>query len=60
MDDRFLRLPEVLALFPVSKSSLWRFVSEGRFPKPHKLSQKCTAWRLSEVQAHLQKIGGAQ
>lgn len=50
--DRFLRLPEVLALYPVSKSTLWLHVKNGQFPKPHKLGPRCSAWRLSDIERH--------
>jgi len=45
----FLRLPEVLRLFPVSKSTWWLGVKDGRFPKPVKLSDKITAWRVEDI-----------
>ena len=30
----FLRLPQVLALIPVGKSSWWAGCKDGRYPKP--------------------------
>lgn len=57
--DRFMRLPEVLEIYPVSKGTLWLHIKAGSFPAPHKLGPRCTAWRLSEIEAHFAKIGGA-
>lgn len=37
-----------------SKSTLWRKVQDGSFPKPVKLSDRVTAWRLGDVRAWLQ------
>lgn len=34
---------------PISKSTLWRMVNDGRFPKPIKLGPRITAWRCEEV-----------
>lgn len=45
-------------IFPGGHSSLWRFVAEGRFPPPVKLSQKITAWRSEDVEAWIQTQGG--
>lgn len=45
----FLRLPQVLALIPVSESTLLRMVRDGRFKKPTKLSERCSAWRMQDV-----------
>lgn len=45
----FVRLPEVLKVFPVSKSTWWQGVKDGRFPKPVKLGPKITAWRVDDI-----------
>lgn len=45
----FLRLPQVLELFPISKSAWWAGVKEGRFPKPVKLTERTTAWRVEDI-----------
>ena len=47
----FVRLPEVLKVFPVSKSSWWAGVKEDRYPKPVKLGPKTTAWRVEDIRA---------
>ena len=39
----FLRLPQVLSVIPLGKTSWWEGVRSGRFPKPVKLSARCTA-----------------
>ena len=45
----YVRLPQVIALVPFSKSTLWRQVKTGAFPKPVKLSARITAWRVEDV-----------
>jgi prophage regulatory protein len=45
----FVRLPEVLKVFPVSKSTWWAGVKDGRYPKPVKLGPKITAWRVEDI-----------
>ena len=52
----FLRLPQVLALVPVSKSTWWAGCKTGRFPKPVKLGQRTTAWRVEDIAALLEKL----
>ena len=47
----FIRLPAVLNVFPVSKSTWWAGVKDGHFPKPVKLGQKITAWRVQDIRA---------
>ncbi len=45
----FIRLPEVLKIFPVSKSTWWAGIKDGRFPKGVKLSERVTAWRIEDI-----------
>ena len=46
----FLRLPDVLKLFPVSKSTWWQGVKDGVYPQPVRLSARTTAWRVEDIQ----------
>lgn len=46
----FLRLKDVLKVFPVSKTTWWDGVKTGRYPQPYKLSEKITAWKVSDIQ----------
>lgn len=50
----FLRLPAVLRIIPVSKSTWWAGVKSGRFPKPYRLGGEKTravAWRIADIYA---------
>ena len=47
----FLRLPEVLRYFPVSKSTWWAGIKAGRYPKGIKLGERATAWRVEDIRA---------
>lgn len=47
----FMRLPAVLAVIPVSKSTWWAGVRTGRFPKGIKLSERITAWKAEDIKA---------
>jgi predicted DNA-binding transcriptional regulator AlpA len=43
--------PNVAALLPFSSPTLWRKVAAGTFPKPSKLSERVTVWKLGDVRA---------
>ena len=45
----FMRLAQVLTVIPLGKTSWWEGVKTGRFPKPVKLSARCTAWRAEDI-----------
>ncbi|WP_225413890.1 helix-turn-helix transcriptional regulator [Stigmatella hybrida] len=44
-----LRLPAILKLIPVSRSTWWAGVRSGRFPQPIKLGPRITAWRAEDI-----------
>ena len=47
--ERLMRLPEVLRLVGVSRSTLYRWVKAGRFPPPVLLGPRAVAWWASQV-----------
>jgi len=47
----FVRLPQVLAIIPISRSAWWAGIREGKFPKGIKLGSKTTVWRAEEIRA---------
>lgn len=49
--------PGVPAPLPFSAPTLWRKVRAGTFPKPMKLSERVTAWRVGDVRAWLRARG---
>ena len=56
----FVRLSQILAPagpIPVSKSTWWLGVKEGRFPQPQKLGPRTTVWKAEDVRALFE--GGA-
>jgi len=47
----FVRLPQVLAIIPISRSAWWAGIREGKFPKGIKLGSKTTVWRAEDIRA---------
>mgnify|MGYP000341284400 CR=1 FL=1 len=43
------RLPQVKARTGLARSTLYRMIACGEFPKNLKLSQRCSAWNSAEV-----------
>lgn len=52
----FVRLRDVLAVIPVGKTCWWEGVKSGRYPKPVKLSQRCTAWRAEDIRQLIARL----
>jgi prophage regulatory protein len=57
---QFYRLPHLKQRLGVSGSSIWAWVKAGKFPKPVKLSENCTAWNAADVEAWAQARINAQ
>jgi prophage regulatory protein len=54
--EGFVRLPAILAVFPVSRSSWWEGVRTGRYPAPVKLGPRTTAWRVGDIRRLLAQL----
>ena len=51
----FLRLPAVLAVYPVSRSAWYMGVKSGHYPKPVKLGPRMSGWRVEDIQALIEQ-----
>ena len=49
--DRILRLNAVLDRTGLSRSTLYRKVQTGTFPKQLRIATRCTGWRESAISA---------
>lgn len=49
--DSYFKLPEIKAIAKVSTSTIYRWMEEGTFPKPIKMSRNCVRWRAADVRA---------
>jgi predicted DNA-binding transcriptional regulator AlpA len=52
----FVRLSQILTMIPLGKTSWWKGVKSGRFPKPVKLSERCTAWRAEDIRELIKSL----
>lgn len=55
-EERLLRLPDVLALYPVSRSSWYSGITTGQYPKPLRLGKRTVAWRQSDIEAAIRAM----
>lgn len=52
----FVRLPQILNLIPVGRSSWWAGVKSGKYPQPIKLGENTTAWKAEDIHALIAKL----
>lgn len=59
--DRMARLPEVERMTGCKKSTIYKFIGEGAFPKPVRLSARMVAWSEAAVLQWVQdRINGVE
>lgn len=52
-----VRLPAVLSLVGLSRSTVYSLIKNNAFPKPVKLSARAVGWRQPDIEAWLQSRG---
>jgi len=53
--EQFLRLPQVIELTGLSKSTIWKWIhTKENFPKQLKISPKKSVWRKTEILAWME------
>jgi prophage regulatory protein len=52
-EERIIRLKTVLERTGLSRSTLYRKIGEGTFPRQIRIAARCAGWRESAVEAWL-------
>lgn len=59
MSPRIIRIadlattPKKSGILPVSPATIWRWVRDGKFPKPFKLGASVTGWYVDDIEAFI-------
>lgn len=48
--------PPIPAVIPVSKSTWWSGIKDGRFPQSVKLGPRTTVWRVEDIRRLIEKV----
>lgn len=54
--EGFIRLPQVLHVLGISKTSFWQGIKDGRFPAPVKIGPRTSVWRVEAVRALIESV----
>lgn len=55
-----LRLPEVLAIFPVGKSTWYAGIAQGKYPKSVMLSPRIVAWKIQDIMQLIEGVSNSR
>jgi len=50
MTEKFLKLPQVMEITALGKSTIYHLMSGDKFPRPVHLTEKAVAWKLSDIE----------
>jgi len=53
--EGFVRLPVVLKVLSIGKTSWWNGIKEGKYPKPLLLGKRTARWNVKEIRTLIEK-----
>ena len=56
----FVRLPHILSIIPIGKSTWWAKVKSGEFPQSVKIGSRSTAWRVEDIRALIERLSNTR
>ena len=56
----FVRLPQILALIPIGKSTWWQGIKLGKYPAPVKLGPRTSVWKVEDIKALLAALANRE
>ncbi|WAS04907.1 AlpA family phage regulatory protein [Gloeomargaritales cyanobacterium VI4D9] len=57
MPEKLLKINELVEYVGLSRSSVYRLASLNRFPKPVRIGIRAVAWKSSDINAWLSRLG---
>jgi prophage regulatory protein len=45
-------------MLPVSPATIWRWVRDGKFPKPFNIGTRTTVWDYNEIETYIARQAG--
>jgi len=58
--EGFVRLPTVLQVIPLGRTSWWNGVKSGRYPPAHKIGARATGWKVEDIRALIERLGSGE
>ena len=56
MEDRLLRLREVVEITALSRSTIYRMAKTGQFPQSKQIGPRAVRWKLSDINAWIDSM----
>lgn len=59
-EKNFLKLPDVLKLIPLSRTTWYQGIKDGVYPAPVKIGKRAVAWRRDDILALIDKMNSGK
>lgn len=56
--EKFIRINEVAEKLGIGRSTAWLWVKQNKLPKPIKLSERVSVWKLSDIENFMAEAEG--
>lgn len=53
--SKILKLPDVMGRCALSRSSIYAYIQNGKFPKPIRLGERAVGWMEAEISAWIEQ-----
>lgn len=54
-NNKFIRDKQVAEKLSIGRTTVWRWVNEGKLPKPTKIGNKTSVWLEADIEAFIMK-----
>ena len=54
--EGFIRLPQVLHVLGIGKTTFWEGIKTGRFPAPIKLGPRTSVWKVEDIRSLISRL----
>jgi len=51
-----LTLENLVDIYCVSRRTIWRWVAEGKIPRPYAVTRRVRRWKAREIRQHLDEL----
>lgn len=53
---RVIRMPDLLQMYPVGRTTIYKLIKEQKLPRPVALSKRARGWVLAEIEECIAKL----
>jgi prophage regulatory protein len=56
VEEKILRIPQVIEMTGLKKTTIYLLVKAGKFPKPFRIGKRAVGWKYSSIRDWLERL----